>query len=147
LERLIPIGINMLLKFKIKDIVDKYNNQPRSCGDIDCNMMILELYEPEAFLALHKKYKTLIGGARKAKALFGYPSILEFVKNNENYISISPSFAKLGDIGTIVDKHCTFLHLGRSYLSITLDENKNEVFRIVPKLAIELTNCKFFRRI
>jgi hypothetical protein len=137
----------MLLKFKIKDIVDKYNNQPRSCGDIDCNMMILELYEPEAFLALHKKYKTLIGGARKAKALFGYPSILEFVKNNENYISISPSFAKLGDIGTIVDKHCTFLHLGRSYLSITLDENKNEVFRIVPKLAIELTNCKFFRRI
>jgi hypothetical protein len=137
----------MLLKLKIKDIVEKYNNQPRSCGDIDCNMMILELYEPEAFLALHKNYKTLIGGARKAKKLFGYPSILEFVRNSENYISIPSSFARLGDIGTIVDKHCTFLHLGSSFLSITLDQNKNEVFRIVPKTGIKLTNCKFFRRI
>ena len=83
----------MLHKFKIKDIVKKYNNQPRSCGDIDCNMMILELYEPEAFLALHKKYKTLMGGARKAKKIFGYSSILEFVRNDENYMSIPSNFA------------------------------------------------------
>ncbi len=136
----------MIDKLKIKKIIERYNNQPRTCGDVDCNMMILELYEPEAYVKIHKHYKTIMGGARKAKQLFGFASILEFIRHDENYEAIPPKFAMLGDIGAIKDEHCTFLHLGNSYLAITTDDGGNEVFSVVSRDSIDVTTCEFFRR-
>lgn len=78
--------------------LSKYNFQPLVYGKNDCNIQFLECYEPDIFSSILGKYKTEIGGARKAKQLCGYRSIHELVSDNPSkYATINKNFVRIGD--------------------------------------------------
>lgn len=125
---------------RLKYIVNKYNNKERICGDIDCNMMVLELYEPELYTKLHNRYKTIRGGLTLSKKELGYKSIQDFLEKSDNYIPILNSFARLGDIG-VLDKHHTFIHLGNYVFGV-----QDTTFKTSNKNIITPEH-KFYRRL
>ena len=79
-------------------ILNKYNFQPLIYGKNDCNIQFLECYEPEIFEKILGKYKTEIGGARKAKQICGYKSIYELIIDSADaYHTVEPNFVRYGD--------------------------------------------------
>ena len=136
---------------KLRSIIEKYNNKTRICGDVDCNMMVLELHEPESFKLLHKKYTSKRAGAKLAKEIFGYASIATFLKRNPEYEKIPRQFARAGDIGVVREKQCTYLHLGNSILIIadvySETDPENSVFKILDLSYIDPSSHEFYRKI
>lgn len=134
----------MNYKNKIIQTVRKYNNKKRECGFVDCNMMILEIYEPQYYDLMYGTYTNIKDGIRKAKELTGYRSITEFVKQSDNYIKVTQDAARFGDIGIIKDKSCTFIHLGKTLFGVQ-KINEREIFMQVDKFHTE--EYEYYRRL
>ena len=134
----------MKYKQTIIDTVRLYNGKPRVCGSLDCNLMILQIYEPYEYELLKDTYSTIKEGIRVAKQITGYRSIREYVQKSDKYILVPSKNARFGDIGFVDDAPCTFIHLGTSLFGV---ENKNnkEIFRN-NKITYN-TNYTFYRRL
>ncbi|HAV1497978.1 TPA: hypothetical protein JG855_002068 [Vibrio parahaemolyticus] len=85
-------------KLRFKTILATYRNKERVCGQIDCNLLVLELFEPEMFEQLVGRYTTTRGGARVANKLFGFKSIRDFLTTNKNYEQRTFNEISFGDI-------------------------------------------------
>jgi hypothetical protein len=72
-------------KLRIKQILAVYRNEKFEYGIRDCNLMMLEIHEPNMFEQLVNRYSTARGGARVANKIFGHRSIQSFIVNNNNY--------------------------------------------------------------
>lgn len=80
------------------NILGKYNFQKLEYGINDCNIQFLECFEPEIFEKILGRYKTELGGARKAKQICGYKSISELVVDTPTkYKTVEPNFVRCGD--------------------------------------------------
>lgn len=130
---------------KLKYIINKYNNKERICGEIDCNLMILELYEPEYYNKLKGNYSTIKQGIKLAKKTIGYRSIKEIMDKSGKYTEIPYNFCVAGDVGVVMNSNCTFLHLGKE-LFIIKDIKNKEIFKIIDKNSITHDMYKFYRR-
>jgi len=75
-----------------------YRGKTHQYGKYCCNLMFLEVYEPEMYEIIKGRYTTAIGGARVARKEFGYSSIEQFIESSDNYEEIPPEFASLGDV-------------------------------------------------
>lgn len=85
-------------RLKIINIMREYNHQELVYGQLDCNLVVLEIYEPEKYKKLIGRYKTVIGGARVANKEFGYSRIDDYMEENPSYIRVEPNFVQFGDI-------------------------------------------------
>jgi len=130
----------------MRNIVNKYNNKERICGEIDCNLMILELHEPEYYNKLQHKYSTIKQGIKQAKKITGYRSINELVTKSDRYQEIPFNFCIAGDVGIFVGTNCVILHLGTELFMIK-DINNKEIFSIMNIRSIDPDLYKFYRRI
>ncbi|AGG58285.1 hypothetical protein VPDG_00124 [Vibrio phage henriette 12B8] len=93
------------------NILEKYNFQELEYGKNDCNIQFLECFEPNIYKEILGRYKTELGGARKAKQLCGYMSIKELVLDNPNiYKPIDVNFVRYGDF--FVNNHHIAICLG-----------------------------------
>jgi len=126
-------------------IVQKYNNKERICGSVDCNLMILELYEPKMYTALVDQYSTIKEGIKKAKKLVGYRSIKEILEKSGNYEKVPNGFSSVGDIGCTLDSNCTFLHLGNCVFLVQTINDK-EIFTVLDTIKIDKNKTVFYRR-
>lgn len=131
-------------KTEILQIVRKYNNKERVCGSVDCNLMILEIYEPDEFNKLVDKYDNVKDGIRVAKEYTGYRSIHEYLAKSDKYKEIPTKSARFGDIGIVKEKQCTFLHLGKSLFGVQNIEGV-EVFGLGN--VIQSDDYSYYRRV
>lgn len=83
---------------KINQILKRYRKQQLVYGELDCNLMFLEIYEPELFELLSDRYTTTMGGARVAKKETGYSSIKSFIENSDKYVQKSFNSIAAGDV-------------------------------------------------
>lgn len=83
---------------EINKILKRYRKKQLVYGELDCNLMFLEIFEPELFEIMTDRYTTTMGGARVAKKETGYSSIKSFVENSDKYIQKSFNSIKAGDV-------------------------------------------------
>ena len=69
------------------DILSKYNFAELQYGVVDCNTIFLEIFEPEMFAVIHKRYTT---------ELFGYSNLPDFL--NDKYTQVPLNYAAYGDV-------------------------------------------------
>ena len=131
---------------KLTDIVSKYSGQVRTCGNMDCNMMILELYEQDHYADMVGSYDNISDGVRIAKKKTGYASITKFLERDPKYIEIPYGFSMAGDICVPREGHCVFLHLG-DYVLLVEELNSVEYFTIKNINKIDKTLYKYYRRL
>ncbi|MBE5156670.1 hypothetical protein HJ044_04870 [Vibrio parahaemolyticus] len=121
-------------KLRFKKILATYRNKERVCGFVDCNLLMLELFEPEMFEQLYGRYTTTRGGARVANRMFGYKSIRDFLLNNENYEQRSFSEIGFGDIIVVgidvlicVGTHAFGVSTNNRFELMKLSNHKNQI--------------------
>lgn len=88
--------MDTLEKVRLLKILRKYLGQSLDYGELDCNLLVLEMYKPEAYEKLRGRYTTVIGGARVANKEFGFISIKDFCA--ATYQEIDKSFVLPLDI-------------------------------------------------
>lgn len=86
------------MKQVINEIIKKYRNKPLEYGTCDCNLLFMEIYEPEHFKTLFQRYTTIRGGHRVAKKETGFGTVLEFVEASTDYTEKPFDFAGFGDV-------------------------------------------------
>lgn len=123
----------------IRSVLSDYNNKPFVYGERDCNLLILDLYEPEISGKIKNKYSTLRGGLKLSKKVIGTYSLKGYLE--EHYTEIHPSCVMDGDIVYANKKFTFMLNMGDRYFGITQD-----VFNFIPKTRFDQTNYKFYRR-
>lgn len=112
------VHLNQTFKNRIHEVVNKYNGKERICGLVDCNMMILEIYEPELFKLLHGKYNTIEEGFLLSKSLTDYKSIKSMLRIKPDYHKVNQYSASFGTIITTKKEPCTALHLGNTIFAV-----------------------------
>lgn len=85
-------------KLNIIKLMREMNNQTLEYGKLDCNLMVLKMFEPEKHDELVGRYKTVVGGARVANKVFGYNRIDDYMEENPSYIRVAPNHVQFGDI-------------------------------------------------
>ncbi len=113
----------------LMQIINKYNNEIHVRGTIDCNLLFLEVHEPELYTAMYGKYKTIVGGVRAAKKHTGFRSIKDVLDHSGRYEIIEPNYQNSGDVVAFDDGHDIYISLGRYWFGVDL----NDTFSIVPK--------------
>lgn len=99
------------------NIVNKYNNKKLCYGKYDCNMLWLEVFEPEVFELMKDGYRNIKQGSILAHTLTGYYSIKDFVQNNKKYrLEKNKCLAVAGDF-FIHGRHVS-LCLGRKTMAL-----------------------------
>lgn len=130
-------------KLHITKIMSEMIGEPLVYGSNDCNLMVLKMYEPDKHDEFVGRYKTVIGGARVAKKLFGYARIDDYMEKSERYEQVPKNFMRYGDIVFSDHDHTAMVALGI-----------NRVFAISPltntfvECAVNIPdNYKIFRRV
>ncbi len=124
-------------------IVDEYNNQPLIRGTTDCNLLFLKLHEPEKHDKIKGRYKTLIGGVRVARKIFGNTSIHQYLKESNEYIEVHPNFQLPLDVVAYKSRHDICISLGDKWFGV----DESDTFSIVPSNASVDDNYTIFRKV
>jgi hypothetical protein len=124
-------------------IIDRYNNQKHVRGSVDCQLLILEIFEPEMHDAFINRYKTLVGAVRVAKKIFGVISLEEYLSTSEKYKIIESNFQQPLDIVVFHDRHDSYISLGDYWFGV----NSNDTFTMQSKSGYDKNDYKIFRRI
>ncbi|EHR0226988.1 hypothetical protein KS670_002527 [Vibrio parahaemolyticus] len=82
----------------INTVLRRYRNKKLVYGELDCNLMFLEIFEPELFKIMQGRYTTTRGGARVAKKETGHASVKSFVIVSDKYKQKSFNAISAGDI-------------------------------------------------
>lgn len=90
--------MDSITKLNIVKLMREMNNQPLEYGKLDCNLMVLKMFEPDKYDDLVGRYKTVVGGARVANKAFGYNRIDDYMEENPSYVAVNPSHVQFGDI-------------------------------------------------
>lgn len=130
---------------RLIEITEAYNGKSRICGDIDCNLMVLYVYEPEIFQSLHKKFDSIEKGVKLSMKLTGYKSVQDLLINSDRYQEIPPQFASTGDIGVNINAHCCFLFVGSKIFGAQEQPDGSVIF--LGLNAKSNDNHKIFRRL
>lgn len=85
---------------KLTTHLKRYRGSKLEFGVVDCNLIWLELYEPDIYEIMKGRYTTQIGGPRVAKREVGHKTIGEFVAADEKYSNIPREFMSIGDFCT-----------------------------------------------
>lgn len=129
------------LKLRLVNVMRRLNHQGLEYGNNDCNLMVLEMFEPEIYKKFLGRYKTLIGGARVAKKEFGFGRLDDYLSQSKEYTQIPKPFITFGDI------ICS--DVGRVVMISTSNNrafaiDQNDIFR---ECTISIPdNYKIFRR-
>lgn len=123
------------------EIIDEYNYQEHIRGTVDCNLLFMKLHEPEMYEKFHGRYKTITGGIRVGRKLFGFSSIKEVLENG-NYDIIDPNFQQPLDIIAFHNRHDIYVSLGNMWFGV--DENNH--FSIVSKVGYNSTDFTVYRK-
>lgn len=67
--------------------MSKYRGHEHSFGDKCCNLLFLEVFEPDWYEQLKGKYTSALSGSRLAKKVTGYTSISQLVEG-DGYIEV-----------------------------------------------------------
>ena len=123
-------------------IIDKYNNQPHIRGSIDCNLLILELFDKSKFDRFVGRYKTLTGAIRVARKEFGVSSIYEMLSTESTYEPIDCNFQQPLDIVSFHGCHDVFISLGDKWFGV----DDNDIFSVISKDNYNNKDYTIFRR-
>lgn len=126
---------------QIKNIVREYNNKSLDYGTRDCNLMILDIYEPDKADTLRGTYDDVISGLKQSKKLLGYDNLQDILESKD-YEIIPTKFAAFGDIGKAPSPNTFVLHLGASIFAI----NEDDIFTNNPTKSLNIDDYIFYRR-
>lgn len=126
---------------RMVSIIDKYRNEEYVCGVVDCNLLVLELHEPDKLPRLVGRFKTVRGGIRVARKEFGYSSIYEYVV--DNYDRVDVNFERAFDVGVHPDHPDIIIHLGEFIFKV----DKDKRFKMVRLSNLDISEYRFFRRV
>ena len=124
-------------------IIDDYNNRPHVRGDVDCNLLFLKIHEPEKFEEFHNRYKTIIGGVRVSRKIFGVSSIKEYLDTCGDYEIVRPNFQRPLDVIVFKDQHDLFVSLGNKWFGV----DDSDTFSIVQKSRYNPENYTIYRKV
>ena len=126
-----------------RSVVEDYMNHEHIRGTVDCNLMILKIFEPENYAKMVGKYNTIIGGVRVSNKTFGVKSLAEWLKGNDDYIVVKNGFQTKLDIIVFEDRHDIFLNLGTKWFGVKNDN----VFGFVDNSVYDKDDYIIYRKV
>ncbi|HCH6797430.1 TPA: hypothetical protein NK990_003877 [Vibrio parahaemolyticus] len=121
----------------IKKVLKRYRNKKLVYGELDCNLMFLEIFEPELFEIMHGRYTTTMGGARVAKKETGHSSIKSLVEASDKYTQKSFNAVSAGDI--LINGMHVAICLGHYTFNL-----EDDTFKLIE--TKHFSNCLVFSR-
>ncbi len=107
--------------------IGEYNGQNHVRGTVDCNLLFLQIHEPEMYDKLYGKYSTIIGGVRSAKRIIGYRSVRAILDECGRYEQIDPLKQLPMDIVVFEGRHDVYMSLGNKFFGV----NEKDKFSII----------------
>jgi hypothetical protein len=126
----------------LNEIITKYAGQKHVRGSVDCNLMVLELHDPDVYEVMANEYTDLANGVQRSKSKLGVVSMRQFLKKNPNYIRISPDQQKQGDIVVFHKGFNCYLSLEDKWFGV----NQEDHFGFMPVCDHNDSNYLVFRR-
>ncbi len=102
---------------------EKLKGQKHNQGINDCNMLFMEMHEPELADKMRGKYSTIKEGCKLAKELTGYSSVRTFLKKSDDYIEIDKYCDIAGDVIVFTKSHDVYISLGRHWFGYLESES------------------------
>lgn len=125
----------------------KYQNAERICGEIDCNILAFELYEPELYEKMKGTFKTILQGVKNFKRLTGCFSYNEYMsKHKYKYKLVQPHQMREGDIVSYTNSNCVAVIVGTRAFGV-LEVSNKEIFRTFSIKWLRQDNRQIYRRI
>lgn len=126
----------------LNEIITKYMGQKHVRGSVDCNLMVLELHEPDTYQVMVNEYTDLVNGVQRSKSKLGVVSMRQFLKKHPAYERISPDQQKQGDVVVFHKGFNCYLSLGDKWFGV----NQEDRFGFMPICGYEPDAYLVFRR-
>lgn len=107
---------------KLREVLKKYNRAAHKRGSVDCNLMIFELYEPEAYALMYLEYQGIVDGVQRAKKVLNVRSVREFLKKSDNWQQVDSLQQKKGDVVVFPTGFNCYLSLGDKWFGVCADD-------------------------
>ena len=109
-------------KLSILKYFDSVKGQKHIQGQNDCNMIFMDLHEPQLAKKMRGNYKSIREGCVLAKKLTGYASVRTFLKYNNDYEEIKPFCDVAGDVVVFNKSHDVYISCGKNWFGYLGEE-------------------------
>tara|TARA_Y100001973_G_scaffold94033_1_gene145586 strand:- start:68 stop:400 length:333 start_codon:yes stop_codon:yes gene_type:complete len=109
---------------------------------MDCNLMVLELHEPEYYKQMHEEYDGLVNGVQQSRKVAGVVSMRQFLRKNSNYKRIIPAYQRQGDVVVFPKGFNCYLSLGDKWFGVC----HNDTFGFMPLCGHDPDSYLVFRK-
>lgn len=125
-----------------REIIEEYKGKKHIRGKVDCNLLILKLFDLENHDKMYGRYSTIRGGIRVSNKVYGVSSIYEYLQKNEAFREVPRGFQRPFDVVAFKDTHNVYVCLGKYWFGV----GKDDIFSFVSPLDYKKEGYVVYRK-